>query len=308
MISLAELKTYLKITDVSQDDQLNQAIDLAKGFVASYVWYSLVLNTTTVAEFCWETNQFYLKRKGINSVSLIEYYEDEFNPAYISYNVTTDRREFLDLWLIKTRDYIWPFVKITYSFGYTDWTCPQDLKTANLEIASSYYKRQWAIQTLIQVWNKSSFWAWASVTWHLKPLSLEDSTFDVAWISGSTYKFTVKWDTVLKQADKFVIGSETYVVKDYKQYKWITFNSTKFLLVTEVTTALNRWIKKVVFFLEWEAIPFTPIDKWFLRNSYKQKFWNLTWTLYNTRKYAIFLHEWTKYMKGNPFMKMKLIW
>tara|TARA_R110000744_G_scaffold92466_2_gene179020 strand:- start:202 stop:315 length:114 start_codon:yes stop_codon:yes gene_type:complete len=37
MISLAELKTYLKITDVSQDDQLNQAIDLAKGFVASYV-------------------------------------------------------------------------------------------------------------------------------------------------------------------------------------------------------------------------------------------------------------------------------
>lgn len=71
----------------------------------------------------------------------------------------------------------------------------------------------------------------------------------------------------------------------------------------EVTTALNRWIKKVVFFLEWEAIPFTPIDKWFLRNSYKQKFWNLTWTLYNTRKYAIFLHEWTKYMKGNPFMK-----
>mgnify|MGYP003629885188 FL=1 len=91
----------------------------------------------------------------------------------------------------------------------------------------------WTIQTLIQVWNKSSFWAWASVTWHLKPLSLEDSTFDVAWISGSTYKFTVKWDTVLKQADKFVIGSETYVVKDYKQYKWITFNSTKFLLVTE---------------------------------------------------------------------------
>ena len=145
MISLAELKTYLKITDVSQDDQLNQAIDLAKGFVASYVWYSLVLNTTTVAEFCWETNQFYLKRKGINSVSLIEYYEDEFNPAYISYNVTTDRRENLELGYIKTRDYIWPFVKITYSFGYTDWTCPQDLKTANLEIASSYYKRQWAI-------------------------------------------------------------------------------------------------------------------------------------------------------------------
>ncbi len=36
----------------------------------------------------------------------------------------------------------------------------------------------------------------------------------------------------------------------------------------EVKTALNKWVRKVVFFLEWEAIPLTPIDKWFLRNSY----------------------------------------
>jgi len=71
----------------------------------------------------------------------------------------------------------------------------------------------------------------------------------------------------------------------------------------EVNTALNKWIKKVVFFLKWEAIPLTPIDKWFLRNSYTEIFWNLEWTLYNIRKYAIFQHEWTKFMKWNPFLK-----
>jgi len=60
----------------------------------------------------------------------------------------------------------------------------------------------------------------------------------------------------------------------------------------EVTFWLNKWIKKVMFFLEAEAIPFTPVDKWFLHNSYRQKFWNLTWKLFNLRKYATAVHEW----------------
>ena len=71
----------------------------------------------------------------------------------------------------------------------------------------------------------------------------------------------------------------------------------------EVTNALNKGIRKVVFFLEGEAIPLTPIDKGFLRNSYKEKFSNLEGTLYNTRKYGIFLHEGTRYIKANPFLE-----
>lgn len=58
--------------------------------------------------------------------------------------------------------------------------------------------------------------------------------------------------------------------------------------------------------MEWEAIPLTPIDKGFLRNSYKEKFWNLEWTLYNTRSYDIFVHEGTRYMKGNPYLTKTL--
>jgi len=91
----------------------------------------------------------------------------------------------------------------------------------------------WAIQVLTQTWEKSWYVSWDSITWHLKPLSLEDSTFDISWISWSVFKFTVKWDISLKQWDTFLIWSQLYICKDSKPYKWISFNTTKFLLVIE---------------------------------------------------------------------------
>lgn len=83
---------------------------------------------------------------------------------------------------------------------------------------------------------------------------------------------------------------------------WLNEFIEKIDSAREVNTALNKWIRKVVFFLEWEAIPLTNIDKWFLRNWYREKFWNLEGTLYNIRDYDIFVHEWTRYMKWNPFL------
>lgn len=70
----------------------------------------------------------------------------------------------------------------------------------------------------------------------------------------------------------------------------------------EVRSSINKWIKKIVFFAEWEAKVFTPVDKWFLRNSYRQKFWNLYWELFNIRKYWVFVHEWTRFIKSNSFL------
>lgn len=145
MISLAELKTYLNITNTDKDDQLNQAIDLAKGFIASYVWYSLELNTWMTAEFFNSSNEFFLARRWINSVSDIKYADDKFDPDFTSYNVLTDQKVFLEKWLVQTRDCIGPYTVITYSFGYDVWSCPDDLTAANLEIASTYYKKQWEI-------------------------------------------------------------------------------------------------------------------------------------------------------------------
>lgn len=87
------------------------------------------------------------------------------------------------------------------------------------------------IQVLTQAWNKSSYVAGLSITGHLKPYSLEDTTFDVSNVDGSVYKMTIKSDVSINQADQVVIWADTYVVKDVKKYSWINFNTTKILLV-----------------------------------------------------------------------------
>lgn len=69
---------------------------------------------------------------------------------------------------------------------------------------------------------------------------------------------------------------------------------------------INKWIKKTIFFLQWEVIPFTPVQTWVLRNSYSQRFKNLYWNLFNTRKYWVYVHEWTRFIKANPFMTKAL--
>lgn len=70
----------------------------------------------------------------------------------------------------------------------------------------------------------------------------------------------------------------------------------------QVNKTLNIWTKKSTIFLQWEAIKETPIDTWLLRNSYETHFNNLEWKLINTRKYWVYVHEWTKYIRWNPFL------
>lgn len=92
----------------------------------------------------------------------------------------------------------------------------------------------WIIYPLTQVWEKSNYdTAWDSITWHLKPYSLEDTTFDATWIDWSVFKMTVKRDVSISWADRILIDSQTYVVEVVKKYKWISFNTTKILLSTK---------------------------------------------------------------------------
>lgn len=70
-----------------------------------------------------------------------------------------------------------------------------------------------------------------------------------------------------------------------------------------VDNATNKGIRKVVFYLQWEAVVFTPVDEGVLRNSFRQEFSNLYWELFNFRNYGVFVHEWTKFIKKKqPFM------
>lgn len=140
MLELSDLKTYLKIADTASDNQLNLAISNAKGFLKDYLWYSLELNASRVAIFYWYSKEFQIKFTNLNAVSDIKYADDEFNPSFSTYNDATNFKVFLDKGFIKTRDKIGPYTEITYSFGYTSWTCPTGLKAILLDIASMYFK------------------------------------------------------------------------------------------------------------------------------------------------------------------------
>lgn len=88
----------------------------------------------------------------------------------------------------------------------------------------------WTIETLVQTWEKSWYVAGAIITGHFKPISLDDTTFDVWGMDGSLYKFTIQWDVTIWWADRIIIGTKTYIVKNVKKYKGLWFMTTKILL------------------------------------------------------------------------------
>lgn len=66
--------------------------------------------------------------------------------------------------------------------------------------------------------------------------------------------------------------------------------------------AINTAIKKSIYTLEREAKIQTPVDTGILRNSYTTEFSDLVGRLINFREYGIYVHEWWKFYKWNPFL------
>lgn len=175
MITLANFKIYLKITDSTQDDQLNLAISNANGFLEAYLGYDLTLDAAKVAFFSSQYKKsFELCNTNINSVSQIRYASDEFDPDWIAYNTTTNFKVYLERGLVNTRDSIWPYTEITYSFWYDDSTCPNDLQSILYDIAAMSFKSMWEIS----MWDLKSenvdgdSITFKDITWSLSTNSL----------------------------------------------------------------------------------------------------------------------------------------
>lgn len=174
MISLENFKKYLKIenTDTSQDDQLNLAISNANWFLEAYLWYSLELDAAKIVFFDWYKSSFELNHVNINEVSAVEVTDDEFTPSRAA--TTVDFRTYEDKWQVKTRDAIWPLVRITYSFWYTDVTCPNDLQAILYDVAAMNFKSMWEIS----IWDLKSESVdgdqitFKDITWSLSPNAL----------------------------------------------------------------------------------------------------------------------------------------
>lgn len=170
MITLINFKKYLKISWDAEDDQLNLAISNAKGFLKWYLWYSLELNASKVANFCWKySSSFELPFININSVSTIKHWEDEFDDSLETY--AWSNRVYNERGLVRLKDAIGPFVEITYSFWFDDASCPEDLKVALYEIAANQYKSMWKV-SLWDIKSESVDWdqiVFKDLVWELSP-------------------------------------------------------------------------------------------------------------------------------------------
>lgn len=174
MITNAELKNYLKITDSTQDTQVTIAVANAIGFVADYLWYSLALWDRTEV-FLKTSNIFDLRFTNINSLVSIKYADDEFNPDWVAYSTSTDFKTDLEKWQVKTRDNIWPVVEIKYSFWYTDLTCPKWLKAILYDLWAMYFKSMWEI-AMWDLKSESVDWDkidYKDIVWQLSPNALD---------------------------------------------------------------------------------------------------------------------------------------
>lgn len=86
------------------------------------------------------------------------------------------------------------------------------------------------LRVLSLVGDVSSYAEGASFVWHLKPISLDDTTFDTTGIAGESFKFTMKGEEVFPVGWELTISGKKYIIRASKIYKGLLFNTTKVLL------------------------------------------------------------------------------
>lgn len=102
-------------------------------------------------------------------------------------------------------------------------------------MAFKHSETAFSISELVYVGDKSSYSQVESWEWHMKPIWLNDSTFNLSWIPGDAYKLTFEWKIDLKGSEQIEILSwdyqGQYTIKDKRIYKGVTFQTQKLLLI-----------------------------------------------------------------------------
>lgn len=140
IITLAELKSYLGVTDTSQDDVLNIFLDSANDFVEAYVGRNIEADDYTEYKD-WDGQRYILlENYPVNTITSFQVNQWTLDtPDYQDVDASEYKLS-PKLWKIfltfyKERGF--QNYKIEYNAGYT--TIPGDLKLATLKLAGSYY-------------------------------------------------------------------------------------------------------------------------------------------------------------------------
>jgi len=95
-------------------------------------------------------------------------------------------------------------------------------------------KTSFEVYSLVYVWNKSSYAKILTSTGKMKPIWLNDKTFNLSWIKDSPYKLTFEWTIDLEWSEEIIVKNWIYIwkykLKDFKKYEWIKLITQKLLL------------------------------------------------------------------------------
>ena len=86
------------------------------------------------------------------------------------------------------------------------------------------------------------------------------------------------------------------------EIKWVE-SLLKNYSAKEVKDWVHKWIVKILLFLENKSIPETPIITWTLRKWYYVEAKWMWGKVANETEYWPFVHNWTKNIKANPFLR-----
>lgn len=146
LISLAEFKTYKKITKTENDDQLNLIISSVSSLVKTYCGHSFIdyysVNKEEYINIEPGQHAILLNEWPIKEVVSVELLDTDN-----TYAVLDSTYYFVDKAIdtIFMRSGYWPegygSVKITYKAGYT--ATPEEVKIATLDLVSHYFKEEY---------------------------------------------------------------------------------------------------------------------------------------------------------------------
>ena len=157
MITLAELKSYLWITDDTQDDIIQIYVDSANEYITNYIWRNITqADYTEYEDWDWQRT-IILKNYPVNSITSFQ---------VNSWTIETPEREDVDDYkLVPEEGKIFLTFYLNrwfqnYKIEYNAWydTIPWDLKLAWLKIAWSYYNDSDWIKTESVAWDSITFW------------------------------------------------------------------------------------------------------------------------------------------------------
>lgn len=147
LVSLADYKTYKKLTKTDSDAELEMLVVSTSALVKNYIGHSLIdyYSTPLVQVFNTspQTSVLQLTEWPIKDVILVEY-RDKYTETYSILDPT-------EYYLNTATDSVyiqkgyWPAglgsVKITYTAGYP--TTPEDIKLAILDLIHHYHKEEY---------------------------------------------------------------------------------------------------------------------------------------------------------------------